>query len=97
MEELTARFVKEAQERSAAVAELLAGLSASSAAADDCDAIRDHAHKLKGAAGMFGFVDLRAVAAELEEAAAGQVENGADGAAELLAPLVGRLAEATPQ
>lgn len=67
LDELAGRFVAEAQERSAAITELAATLDSSPEVAEQ---IREHAHKIKGAAGVFGQPALRAAAAELEQAAA---------------------------
>lgn len=63
MEELVARFKNEARERHARIAQL-------ADAGDGVDAIREEAHKIKGAAGMLGFPELKERAAELELLAA---------------------------
>lgn len=79
MAELTARFREEAVDRTQQIEVLLASLPSAEDPAAIADAIRDHAHKLKGAAGMFGFTDLKDRAAELEEESAAQ-SAAADGA-----------------
>lgn len=63
MDELVARFKSEARERHARIARL-------ADAGDGVDAIREEAHKIKGAAGMLGFPELKERAAELELLAA---------------------------
>lgn len=71
MAELTTRFISEALERTTAIEALVAELPDASDQAVPLDAIRDHAHKIKGAAGMFGFDQLKVIAESLELAAAG--------------------------
>ncbi|MFT4050220.1 MAG: Hpt domain-containing protein [Solirubrobacterales bacterium] len=97
MAELAERFRAEAQDRSAQIELLLASLPAAADPAMICDEIRDHAHKIKGAAGMFGFDELRARASELEEEASAQ-SGAADGgvAAAELAPVFAELTAAIP-
>lgn len=74
MAELTGRFKAEAQERAAAIGQLLDELGVEGEGSAAYDTIRDHAHKIKGAAGVFGFDDLKARAATLEEAAAAEAQ-----------------------
>ncbi len=78
MAELTQRFKAEALDRTAQIELLLSSLPSAEDPALICDEIRDHAHKLKGAAGIFGFDDLKLRASELEEEAAAQ-SGAADG------------------
>ena len=78
MFELIDRFKAEAEERMREVDDLLATLEGGAAPTEPADAIRDHAHKLKGAAGVLGFPELKDRAAELEETAASQAA-AADG------------------
>ncbi len=59
MDELAARFKAEARDRFARISELAEDRQ-------NADAIREEAHKLKGAAGMLGFPELKDRAAELE-------------------------------
>lgn len=69
MAELSDRFVLEARER----AEEIEGLLSASMTTDDgssrADEIREQAHKIKGAAGIFGFDQLKVAASALEDAA----------------------------
>lgn len=76
--ELRSRFVAEAVDRTQQIDVLLASLPAAEDPAAICDAIRDHAHRLKGASGIFGYSELSARTAELEEEAAAQA-GAADG------------------
>lgn len=66
--ELSVRFKAEAAERSEAIAGLLERLETGETGLDE--EIREHAHKIKGAAGIFGFDQLKERAALLEDAAA---------------------------
>ncbi|MBI4897131.1 MAG: Hpt domain-containing protein [Actinobacteria bacterium] len=59
MDELATRFKAEARDRFARITQLAGD-------AQNADAIREEAHKLKGAAGMLGFPELKDRAAELE-------------------------------
>lgn len=81
MDELVARFKTEARERSDRIQQLVADMAADDPDAGSCDAIREEAHKLKGAAGILGFPELKDRAAELEEVAAAQADAGVGGAA----------------
>ncbi|MBK5230220.1 MAG: Hpt domain-containing protein, partial [Thermoleophilia bacterium] len=60
------RFKNEALERCARIEQLTAGTGE-----DRFGEIREESHKLKGAAGMFGFPELQDRAAELEQLVAG--------------------------
>lgn len=73
MDELVERFKAEAGERADRIEQFAAG-----AGDERFDAIREESHKLKGAAGMLGFPELKDRASELEELAAGD-PNGRDG------------------
>ncbi|MGH2958029.1 MAG: Hpt domain-containing protein [Solirubrobacterales bacterium] len=97
MAELTQRFKVEALDRTDQIEILLSSLSSAADPAMICDEIRDHAHKLKGAAGVFGFHDFKERASEVEEEAASQ-SAAADGATAYgaLAPVVGELLAAIP-
>jgi HPt (histidine-containing phosphotransfer) domain-containing protein len=97
LDELAARFKAEALDRTGQVEVLLESLPSAGDPAAICDAIRDHAHKLKGAAGVFGFGDLKDRAAELEEESAAQA-GAADGAtaAGAITPVFGELVAAIP-
>jgi HPt (histidine-containing phosphotransfer) domain-containing protein len=70
MDELVVRFKNEARERCARIEQLAAG-----AGDHRLGAIREESHKVKGAAGMFGFPELQDRAAELEQLVAGD-RNG---------------------
>lgn len=72
MEELAACFESEARQRSDEIGGLLQALTATDDRAATCDLIRDHAHKIKGAAGVFGHDELKAAAAQLEDTAASE-------------------------
>jgi HPt (histidine-containing phosphotransfer) domain-containing protein len=97
MAELTQRFKAEALDRTGQIEILLTSLSSAADPAAICDEIRDHAHKLKGAAGVFGFHDFKDRASEVEEEAASQA-GAADGEAAYgaLAPVVGELLATIP-
>lgn len=88
-EDLTARFVDEARERSAEIESLLDDLASGTNSADAYAQIREHAHKIKGAAGIFGYDQLKLRAGELEVAAA-------DGPDSPLGPAVSALVAALP-
>ncbi len=79
MADLTARFRAEAVERGKLIQSLLDALPGATDPAAICDEIRGHAHQLKGAAGMFGYTELRDRASELEEEASAQAA-ASDGA-----------------
>ncbi|MGH2907394.1 MAG: Hpt domain-containing protein [Solirubrobacterales bacterium] len=79
MFELIDRFKAEAEDRVRDIERLLGELKRADDPAEPADAIRDHAHKLKGAAGVLGFPEMKERAAELEEVAASQTA-AADGA-----------------
>lgn len=79
MFELIDRFKAEAEERCREIERLLGQLEGAEDPAEPADGIRDHAHKLKGAAGVLGFPEMKDRAAELEEVAASQTA-AADGA-----------------
>lgn len=79
MAELAERFKAEVLDRTGQVEILLSALPRAEDPAEICDAIRDHAHKLKGAAGVFGYDDLKQRCGELEEEASAQA-GAADGA-----------------
>lgn len=98
MDELVARFKTEARERSDHVQQLLAGMAGDAADAESCSAIREEAHKLKGAAGILGFPDLKDRAAELEDASAmlAGTTVAADAARRTLAPPAAALHKALP-
>jgi HPt (histidine-containing phosphotransfer) domain-containing protein len=97
MEELKQRFVAEALERTAQIEHLLSSLATSDDPAAACDQIRDHAHKIKGAAGIFGFEEFKQRASELEEESAAQA-GAADGEAAYgaIAPVFGELLAVVP-
>lgn len=97
MDELTQRFKGEALDRTGQIEILLSSLPAASDPSLICDEIREHAHKLKGAAGIFGFEDFKLRAAEVEEEAGAQA-GAADGetAYGSLAPVVGELLATIP-
>lgn len=71
MDDLILRFKAESAERMERIEELLTGLTEAGDAAERCDAIREEAHKLKGAAGVLGYPEMKESASELEEVAAG--------------------------
>jgi HPt (histidine-containing phosphotransfer) domain-containing protein len=77
--ELAGRFKLEVLDRTGQIEVLLGALSTAADPAAICDEIRDHAHKLKGAAGVFGFDEFKERSGELEEEAAAQA-GAADGA-----------------
>jgi len=88
MEELVERFKAEARERF----ERIRSLSEDETLGDDrFEAIREEAHKLKGASGMLGFPDLKDRAAELEDLA----KIGAD-AGSALGSAVSAVGDALP-
>lgn len=97
MAELTQRFKGEALDRTGQIEILLSSLQSAVDPSMICDEIRDHAHKLKGAAGIFGFEDFKQRASEVEEEAAAQA-GAADGetAYGALAPVVGELLATIP-
>ncbi|MBJ7459195.1 MAG: Hpt domain-containing protein [Thermoleophilaceae bacterium] len=97
MAELTQRFKAEALDRTGQIELLLSSLRAATDPALICDEIREHAHKLKGASGIFGFDEFKDRAAEVEEESAAQ-SGAADGetAYGALAPVVGGLMAAIP-
>ncbi len=97
MAELTQRFKAEALDRTDQIEILLSSLSSAADPALICDEIRDQAHKLKGAAGVFGFHDFKERSAEVEEEASAQA-GAADGetAYGALAPVVGELLAVIP-
>lgn len=76
MAELAERFKTEVAERLGEVERLLVLAESGPDQAEAIESIRDHAHKLKGAAGMFGQEELKGCASELEVLASG-VSNGA--------------------
>lgn len=79
MGELSARFRAEAVDTTGQIAGLLDALAAQSDPAPTCERVRELAHKLRGAAGIFGFSELKARASELEGEASAQ-SAAADGA-----------------
>lgn len=79
LDELRGRFRAEVIDRLGQIEVLLESLPSASDPAMIADAIRDHAHKLKGAAGIFGYGEFQQRAGELEEEAAAQT-GAADGA-----------------
>lgn len=88
MDELVERFKAEAAERF----ERIRRLAGDDTLGDDrYEAIREEAHKLKGAAGMLGFPEFKDRAAELEDL----VKLGPDAAAALDAA-VAKLEDALP-
>lgn len=97
MAELAQRFKGEALDRTGQIEILLNALPSATDPAMICDEIRDHAHKLKGAAGIFGFDAFKERASEVEEEAAAQA-GASDGAtaAGALAPVVGELLAVIP-
>lgn len=97
MAELAQRFKAEALDRTGQIEILVSSLQSASDPAMICDEIRDHAHKLKGAAGVFGFDEFKDRAAEVEEESAAQA-GAADGevAYGAIAPVVGELMAAIP-
>jgi HPt (histidine-containing phosphotransfer) domain-containing protein len=98
MDELVERFKDEAVDRFGQIQQLLTSLPGAVDPALPCDEIRDHAHKLKGAAGVLGFPVLKDRASELEEAAASQA-GAADGdvAAGAIAPAVEAVGAVLPE
>jgi HPt (histidine-containing phosphotransfer) domain-containing protein len=97
MAELTQRFKAEALDATGQIEILLNSLSAAADPSMICNEIREHAHKLKGAAGIFGFEDFKNRAAEVEEESAAQA-GAADGetAYGALAPVVGEMLATIP-
>lgn len=97
MAELAQRFKAEALDRTGQIEILLSALPAAEDPAAICDEIRDHAHKLKGAAGIFGFDEFKQRASELEEESASQAA-AADGAtaAGAIEPVFGEFTAAIP-
>lgn len=88
MDDLVERFRAEAVERFERIREL----SVDDTLGDDrYEAIREEAHKLKGAAGMLGFSELKERAAELEDL----VRLGPDSAS-ALGVAVARMHDALP-
>lgn len=79
MFELIDRFKAEAGDRAGKIEALLAEMENDERPASDANAIREHAHKMKGAAGVLGFPELKDRASELETVAASQA-GAADGA-----------------
>lgn len=79
MDELRVRFKAEVLDRLGQIEVLLQSLPSAADPAMIADAIRDHAHKLKGAAGIFGYGEFQLRASELEEESAAQTA-AADGA-----------------
>lgn len=74
MFELIDRFKAEAGDRCVKIDKLLAEMKAAESPTETAGKIRDHAHKLKGAAGVLGFPEMKDRAAKLEEVAAAQTE-----------------------
>lgn len=95
--ELAQRFRAEVLDRVGQIETLLASLADATDPAAICAEIADHAHKLRGAAGMFGHCELRDRASELEEETSAQA-SAADGAtaAGALNPAFGELTAAVP-
>ena len=98
MFELIDRFKAEAEERVDKIEALLSEMENDERPAAGADAIRDHAHKLKGAAGVLGFPEMKDRAAELEEVSASQAA-AADGktAAGAIRPAADALAAVLPE
>ena len=97
MAELSERFKAEALDRTGQIEILLNALPSAVDPAAICDEIRDHAHKLKGAAGIFGFDEFKARAAEMEEEASAQAgASGGEAATAELLPVFGELTSALP-
>ena len=97
MDELIARFKAEARERSDRIQQLLADMEGDASDAGSCNEIREQAHKLKGAAGILGYPELKNRAAELEEVAAAQADAAADGTAlQAIAPAAAAIRDALP-
>lgn len=97
MDELVARFKTEARERSDRIQQLLTDMAGDDSDAESCNEIREQAHKLKGAAGILGFPELKDRAAELEEVAAAQADAGVGGAArQAIAPAADATRAALP-
>jgi len=71
-EDLTARFVVETQEQAEQIARLLEAVASGDDPVPARAQIRELAHKIKGAAGIFGFEDLKLRASDLEVAAEGE-------------------------
>lgn len=78
LDELRGRFKAEVIDRLGQIEVLLESLPSASDPAMIADAIREHAHMLKGAAGVFGYAEFQQRAAELEEEAVAQT-GAADG------------------
>lgn len=85
MDELVARFGDEAGERTAAIERLHQSLTPADNPGAVCGEIREHAHKLKGAAGVLGFTAINESAAALEQAA--QAATGVGDVPELIESL----------
>lgn len=98
MFELIDRFKAEAEDRVDKIEGLLSEMENDEQPAASADAIRDHAHKLKGAAGVLGFPEMKDRAAELEEVSASQAA-AADGmtAAGAIRPAADALAAVLPE
>ncbi|MFY9487965.1 MAG: Hpt domain-containing protein [Solirubrobacterales bacterium] len=96
MDELIERFKGEARERYERIQTLLDGVGSSDDAADRCNGIREEAHKLKGAAGMLGFPELKDRASELEALSAAIAEQPDERAQATLTPAVSALASSLP-
>lgn len=96
--ELAGRFSAEVLDRTGQIQILLAALETASDPAAICDEIRDHAHKLKGAAGVFGHEEFKQRCGELEEEASAQA-GAADGAAAAgaIRPVFGEVTAAIPE
>jgi HPt (histidine-containing phosphotransfer) domain-containing protein len=77
MAELVERFKAELHERSTEIERLQGDLGDGPEAAAAREAIRDHAHKIKGASGMFGYDELKLRAGALELVCASE-EHPAD-------------------
>lgn len=97
MADLVQRFKAETLDRTGQIEIMIGALDTAADPAELCDAIRDHAHKIKGASGMFGFDELKERANELEEEASAQ-GAAADGAtaADALRPVFGEVLAAVP-
>lgn len=97
MDELVDRFKTEARERSDGIQTVLAAMENDVSDAERCNVIREEAHKLKGAAGILGFPELKERAAELENVAAAQAENAAGGGArDAIAAAAGAVRDVLP-
>lgn len=97
IDQLKERFLAEARERSTDVNRLLGELPTAADHVAVSDEIREHAHKLKGAAGMLGFDAIKDAATLLEETARAQAAATDAAAAEsALAPAAAGLAAVVP-